>query len=643
MSTTGAQPSVDVRTLPDALRLRSEKQPDETAYVFLHNGEDPSETLTYRQLHDAAGRRAAAFAAAALPGTAAVLLYPSGLEFVRTLLGCMYARVAAAPVQVPRRREEVLRLRRIADDAGTTTVLTTAEVAREVRERFAGMPALEGLTWLATDALPAAADTADTADTGDAGDAVPQPPGPQDTALLQYTSGSTGDPKGVVVSHANFLANVVETDELWPCEPDGTMVNWLPLFHDMGMLFGVVLPLWAGIPSYLMPPEAFIRRPARWLEALARFGGTHGAAPSFAYELCTRAAEEGRTGAVGDLSRWRVAANGAEPVRWSAIRAFTEAFAPHGFDPRAMCPGYGLAENTLKATGTRQDREPAVLWLSADALREGTARPAGEHDGPAVPLVSSGATTGRTRVRIVDPATRRALPDGRVGEIWISGPCVAGGYLGRPEQTEETFHARLAGTDTASNTVTDAVTVTGADGGAEHLRTGDLGFLHDGELYVTGRLKDVIIRKGRNHYPQDIELSAERSVTGLHPNCAAAFSTEDGTRERLVVVVEADGRLLNSLGAATVRERVHEAVRDGHRITPDDVLVVRRGALPKTSSGKVQRRACKRGYQDGTLAALAAPATTPAAPAAPAPAVPAPAVPAPAPAVPAPAPAARQE
>ncbi|WP_241681658.1 fatty acyl-AMP ligase [Streptomyces sp. CB01881] len=627
MSTTGAQPSVDVRTLPDALRLRSEKQPDETAYVFLHNGEDPSETLTYRRLHDAAGRRAAAFAAAGLPGTAAVLLYPSGLEFVRTLLGCMYARVAAAPVQVPRRREEVLRLRRIADDAGTTTVLTTAEVAREVRERFAGMPALEGLTWLATDALPAAAGTeaADaTADTEAAEAAVPQPPGPQDTALLQYTSGSTGDPKGVVVSHANFLANVVETDELWPCEPDGTMVNWLPLFHDMGMLFGVVLPLWAGIPSYLMPPEAFIRRPARWLEALARFGGTHGAAPSFAYELCTRAAEEGRTGAVGDLSRWRVAANGAEPVRWSAIRAFTEAFASHGFDPRAMCPGYGLAENTLKATGTRQDREPAVLWLSADALREGTARPAGEHDGPAVPLVSSGATTGRTRVRIVDPATRRALPDGRVGEIWISGPCVAGGYLGRPEQTEETFRARLAGTGTGGGTGADGGG--GADGAAEHLRTGDLGFLHDGELYVTGRLKDVIIRKGRNHYPQDIELSAERAVTGLHPNCAAAFSSEDGTRERLVVVVEADGRLLNSLGAAAVRERVHEAVRDGHRITPDDVLVVRRGALPKTSSGKVQRRACKRGYEDGTLAALAAPVTTPAAPA-----------------VPAPAPAARQE
>ncbi|GGW42121.1 acyl-CoA synthetase [Streptomyces lucensis JCM 4490] len=578
MSTTGPHTSADVRTLPDALRLRSEKQPDETAYVFLLNGEEPHESLTYRELHADAGARAAAFGAAGLSGRSAVLLYPSGLEFVRTLLGCMYGGVASAPVQVPRRREEVLRLRRIADDAGTTTVLTTTEVVRDLRERFGDMPALAGLTLLATDAFAYPA-----------GAAVPAPPGPADTALLQYTSGSTGDPKGVVVSHANFLANVVETDELWPCEPNGTVVSWLPLFHDMGMLFGVVLPLWAGIPSYLMAPDAFIRRPARWLEAIARFRGTHAAAPSFAYELCARAAAEGRTGAVGDLSSWRVAANGAEPVRWATIRSFTEAFAPYGFDARAMCPGYGLAENTLKATGSRQDERPSVLWLSAEALRDGRAQLVDEHTDGAVPLVGSGRTVGGTRVRIVAPDTREVLPEGRVGEIWINGPCVAGGYLGRPVVTEETFRARTAGAD---------------DDGETYLRTGDLGLLYDGELYVNGRLKDVIIRKGRNHYPQDIELSAERAVAGLHPNCAAAFSCDDGERERLVVVVETDGRLLNSLGAEAIRDRVYHAVGDRQRIRPDEVLVVRRGALPKTSSGKVQRRECKRRYEQGELVAL---------------------------------------
>ncbi|MET9075260.1 fatty acyl-AMP ligase [Streptomyces sp. NPDC004232] len=586
MTITGPRPTADVDTLAHALRLRGEQQPDQTAYVFLRNGEDPHETLTYGGLHGAARTRAAAFAAEGLSGHSALLLYPSGLEFVRTLLGCMYARVASAPVQVPRRREEVERLRRIADDAGTSTVLTTAEVAHEVRERFGDMPELDGLTLVATDTLRYDPDAVG-----------PALPGPEDIALLQYTSGSTGDPKGVRVSHANFLANVVETDELWPCEADGTVVNWLPLFHDMGMLFGVVMPLWAGIPSYLMAPEAFIRRPARWLEALARFGGTHAAAPSFAYELCVRAAAEGKTGAVGDLSRWRVAANGAEPVRWATIRSFADAFAPHGFDPRAMCPGYGLAENTLKATGARQDREPTVLWLSAEALRNGTAQPVGDRAADAVPLVGSGSTVGRTRVRIVDPATRRLLVDGQVGEIWVDGPCVAGGYHGRAEATEETFRARTADPELS---------------GTPHLRTGDLGFLRDGELFVTGRLKDVIIRKGRNHYPQDIELSAELAVPGAHPNCAAAFSVEDGARERLVVVVEADGRLLNSLGAEEISRRVHDAVRERNRITPDDVLVVRRGAVPKTSSGKVQRRACKRRYEDGGLPVVGVPAATPA-------------------------------
>ncbi|CAM5595333.1 Fatty acyl-AMP ligase OS=Streptomyces alboniger OX=132473 GN=CP975_27370 PE=4 SV=1 [Streptomyces alboniger] len=583
MTTTGLDPHVDVRTLPDALRFRSEQQPTRTAYVFLRDGEEPQEAMTYRELHEAACLRAGALTAAGLAGRSAVLLYPSGLEFVRTLLGCMYGRVAGAPVQVPRRRSEVSRLRRIADDAGTSTVLTTTDVILELAERFGDLPELDGLRLVATDdprALLAGDHTVTAASAA-----------PQDIALLQYTSGSTGTPKGVMVSHANFLANVVETDALWPCEPRGTVVNWLPLFHDMGMLFGVVLPLWAGIPSYLMAPASFIRRPARWLEAISRFRGTHSAAPSFAYELCVRAAEEGRTTGVGDLSSWRVAVNGAEPVRWSTIRSFTTAFAPYGFDPRAMCPGYGLAENTLKVTGTPQDREPSVLWLDSDALREGRAEPCGASAHGTVPVVGSGHTVAGTRVRIVDPVTRQACPEGRVGEIWITGPCVAGGYRGRPESSEDTFRARVAEEHGGS--------------GIAHLRSGDLGFLHGGELYVTGRLKDVIIRKGRNHYPQDIELSAERSAPGLQPNCAAAFADDDGDRESLVVVVETDGRVLKSVGARALRKRVYDAVREEQGITPDDVLVVRRGSLPKTSSGKVQRHACRTLYRRGELAAVA--------------------------------------
>ncbi|WP_327345458.1 fatty acyl-AMP ligase [Streptomyces europaeiscabiei] len=563
-----------VTTVTEALHRRGVEQPDEIAYVHLRDGETPDGSLTYGRLETDAHTRAAALGAAGLAaGDSALLLYPSGLEFVRTLLGCMYARVAAAPVQVPTRRRGVERLRRIADDAGTTTILTTGALKADLERQFADLPELAGITLIDTEALPASP----AAWYGPA-------PLPDDIALLQYTSGSTGDPKGVMVTHANFLANVTETEDIWPTGPDGVVVSWLPLFHDMGMLFGILLPLCSGVPAYLMEPAAFIRRPLRWLEAISAYRGTHAAAPSFAYELCVdalRAAEDTEL----DLSSWRVAANGAEPVRWRAVRAFTETFAPYGFAPRAMTPGYGLAENTLKATASPADRPPTVLWVSSAALKDGRVEVAGETSPGAQPLVGSGFPSSTTRVRVVDPATATPCEPGRIGEIWIDGPCVALGYRERPRETEETFGGRIAG----------------ESGATRHLRTGDLGFLHAGELFVAGRVKDVIIRNGRNFYPQDIELSAESAVAGLRPNCAAAFSVDDGERERLVVVVETDGRVLRRTGAEALREAVRAAVHDGQRLPADEVVVVRRGALPRTTSGKVQRRACRKLYAAGEL------------------------------------------
>ncbi|GGS45921.1 fatty acyl-AMP ligase [Streptomyces parvus] len=584
----GVRPDGGTPTLTGLLRLRGERQPDDTAYVFLHNGEDPQESLTYGELAGAVDVRARWFAARGMSGQSAVLMYPPGLEFIVTLLGCMGSGVAAAPVQTPRHLKDVERIRRIARDSGATAVLTETSLRGELEDLFGDLEDLLGLTVLDTAGLPAAGG-------GVPGPSGPVPaPGPDDVALLQYTSGSTGDPKGVVVTHANFLANVAETDALWPCAPEGTVVSWLPLFHDMGMLFGVVMPLWAGIPSYLMAPAAFIRRPARWLEAIARFRATHSAAPSFAYEMCARAAAEGKADGVGDLSSWRVAANGAEPVRWRAIRDFTEAFAPHGFRPEAMCPGYGLAENTLKVTGSGQDREPTAVWLSSAALGEGRVEIVDARTPGAVPVTSSGRTVAGTEVRIVDPGTSRACPPDVIGEIWVSGPCVAAEYWGRPEASAETFGARMRDAD-------------GRPGdGRTYLRTGDLGFLHAGELHVAGRFKDLIIHQGRNYYPQDVELSAERSADGLHPNCAVAFAVERDGKERLVVVVEADGRTVRAHGTESLRERVVRAVHDHHRLTADTVLLVRRGAIPKTSSGKVQRRACRTLYEEGELTDLAA-------------------------------------
>jgi acyl-CoA synthetase (AMP-forming)/AMP-acid ligase II len=559
--------------LPEILAGHAVKRPDETAFTLLRNGEEPIGGVTWRRLHRAVLARAQYLAGAGHGGGTAVLMYPNGVEFVRGWFACMTAGVAGAPVQVPSRVRGLERLRAVADDAGTTLVLTTREVREQLLADFGGLPALRGLEIVATDGLP------------DEPDGEPSFPGagPKDVALLQYTSGSTGTPKGVMVTHANFWANAASIDRLWPCGDDGTAVSWLPVFHDMGLMFGVVLPVWAGMPSYLMTPEAFVRRPARWLEALSRFRGTHAAAPNFAYGLCARAA----AGAEGlDLSSWRCAVNGAEPVRMRTIGDFTGAFAPHGLAPEAVAPAYGLAENTLKVSGDAVDRPPHALGLSAAALGEGRVAVVGNRDAePVIDVVSCGVIEPGTPVRIVDPVTGRLSAPDRVGEIRVGGPSVAAGYLGRPEESEAVFRARIAD----------------APEEGPFLRTGDLGFVREGELFVTGRLKDVLVVKGRNHYPQDVEHTVERGHEALHPSCAAAFSVEDGTRESLVLVVEVDGRALRAAGADGVVRAVREAVLLEHRLKVDDVVLIRRGTLPRTTSGKVRRSTCREQYTAGTL------------------------------------------
>ncbi|MBR7830603.1 fatty acyl-AMP ligase [Actinospica sp. MGRD01-02] len=566
-------------TVPEILRRRAATHPERTAFVFLTDGEEPGEQLTYAQLHREAAERAEMLCAAGLRGRNAVMLYPAGLEFVKALMGCMYAGVTGAPVQVPSRESGYRRLRGIADDAGASAILTDSETLERLRAKFAGSPHLEGLTLIATDA-PSAAVSDEGAE-----------PGPDDLALLQYTSGSTGDPKGVMITHANFIANAEETDALWPCGDGAVFVSWLPHFHDMGMLFGIIAPLWAGAPSYLMAPAAFVRRPGRWPEAMSRFRGTHTAGPSFAYELCVReAAEIGVPGEL-DLSAWRVAGNGAEPVRWRVVEDFTAAYAPVGFRPETMCPGYGLAENTLKASGSPTDRKPLVLWVDPDKLREGRVVHLSEEDPAALALVGSGVPVEGTRLRIVEPESLLPVPEGGIGEIWISGPCVAAGYLGREKESDETFRARTGDRQ--------------GPGAPTYLRTGDLGFEYDGELFVTGRIKDLIIRKGRNFYPQDIETAVESAESRLGVNCSAAFSVDDGTAELLVVVVEAGVRTFAGYGAEALRERIRAAVYESQRLHVDDVVLVRRGSLPKTSSGKVQRRRCRQLYLEGALAPIA--------------------------------------
>lgn len=573
------------QTLPSILRLRAEKQPDDVAYTFLRNGEEPAQQLSYGELYHAAQIQAAALARAGLRGGNAVLLFPPGLEFAQALLGCHYAGVAGVPLKLPERPSSLRRVRSVADDAGTDTILTTRIARQKLFECFGDAPELTGLRWIDTDAKLASG-------CGSEPENLPEPD-PDGLSLLQYTSGSTGDPKGVMVTHRNLSQNAAELDELWPLGDDGRIVSWLPTFHDMGLLFGVVLPLWSGAPAYLMAPDAFVRRPMRWLEVISRYRATHAAAPNFAYELCVRSAAADRSPTL-DVSSWRVAVNGAEPIRAATLRRFADCFASSGFDRRALCPGYGLAENTLKVAGSRGDEPPRVLWVSSGGLQAGRIESREPADPTAGPLVSCGVPHAGTQVRIVDPRTCRACAPDVVGEIWVQGPCVAQGYWAKPEQSQAVFGARMADGDL----------------GECYLRTGDLGFWHGGGLYIAGRLKDLIIHHGRNHYPQDIEDTVEASVPGLHPSCAAAFSVPGELTEGLVIVVEVAGRVLKQASPGDVTATIAAAVKLKHGVDAHDIVLIRRGTLPRTSSGKVRRQACRSAYAARalTLVGVARPA-----------------------------------
>ncbi|HST63385.1 MAG TPA: AMP-binding protein, partial [Longimicrobium sp.] len=430
---------------------------------------------------------------------------------------------------------------------------------------------LAGLRWMATKDVPAD-EAAGWRDPEVSGDTL---------AFLQYTSGSTAAPKGVMVSHGNLLHNFAVIEGFTGYTPATRSVIWLPPYHDMGLIGGILQPLYTGYWAALFSPVAFIQRPARWLEAISRYGATSSGGPNFAYELCVHAVRpEERAGL--DLSRWEIAFNGAEPVRAETLRAFAEAFAPNGFRSQAFFACYGLAEATLMVTGSDPAELPVERAVDAEALGEGTvleAEPEGRYR-----LVGSGRSAPSQRVIIVDPATLRECAPDRVGEVWVAGASVASGYWGRPEATAETFGAYEAGT-----------------GEGPFLRTGDLGFLDGGELFITGRLKDLIVIRGRNHYPQDIEMTAARSHEGLRAGSGAAFSVDDGGEERLVVVQEVSRQAAAGLDVEEVAAAIRRAVASEHGVQVHAVVVARTGGVPKTTSGKVQRRACRAAFLAGDL------------------------------------------
>ncbi|MET0396796.1 MAG: amino acid adenylation domain-containing protein, partial [Longimicrobiaceae bacterium] len=558
-------------SLVELLRMRAQEAPDRRAYTFLLEGEVEEGHVTYGELDLRARAVAARLQALGARGERALLLYPPGLEYIAALFGCFYAGVTAVPAYPPRRNRTDPRLQSIVADCQPTLALTGGELLGEAERLCAHTPELGGLRWMATEEVPA-----------EEAEGWTDPQAQGDTlAFLQYTSGSTAAPKGVMVSHGNLLHNFAVIEGFCGYTPATRSVIWLPPYHDMGLIGGILQPLFTGYWAALFSPVAFIQRPARWLEAISRYRATSSGGPNFAYELCVQAVRpEERAGL--DLSRWEIAFNGAEPVRAETLRAFSEAFAPSGFRERAFFACYGLAEATLMVTGSRSAELPVERAVDPDALGDGLVReadPQGRYR-----LVGSGRSAASQRVIIVDPATLRECALDRVGEVWVAGPSVAHGYWGHPEATAETFGAFEAGT-----------------GEGPFLRTGDLGFVDgEGELFITGRLKDLIVIRGRNHYPQDIEQTALRSHEGLRAGSGAAFSVEEGGEERLVVVHEVS-RQAAKLDVEEVAGAIRRAVAAEHGLQVHAVAVVRPGGVPRTTSGKVQRRACRAKYHVGDL------------------------------------------
>ncbi len=575
------------------LELRAQTQPDDCGYTFLVDGTTPGDTLTYGQL-DLQSREIAVMLRRVLkPGDRALLMYPPGLDFVSAFFGCLYAGVIAVPAYPPpsaRPERSLPRLRSIAVEAGISAILCNEEVSWKFCQLFRDTPELFSIPLLATDHYGL-----ESVEGWQAPDCDPD-----SIAFLQYTSGSTAAPKGVAVSHGNILHNLAYIHEGSKYDHETTLVSWLPTYHDMGLFAGVLFPLFKGCPSYLMSPVSFLQQPIRWLQAISQYGGTNSGGPDFAYDLCVQRTKVKQRREL-DLSTWRIAYNGAEPIRQSTLDRFSVAFEACGFRREALYPVYGLAESTVFVSGQRLSGKIQTNHASSDHSNTDRTASSGYDKRPIAGRVSCGVPGFGMEVVIADPHRLVEMPEGEIGEIWIRGASVAKGYWNRPLETAQKFCAFLADTNLGP-----------------YLRTGDLGLLRNGELFVTGRIKDLIIVRGRKHYPQDIEQTIEASHHELRIKSSAAISLPTDEGEQLGIVAEVNRRHdsrrrpgssgeteccrdpLNDI-IATIRQ----AVAEQHELQAAAIFLLSRGSLPKTSSGKIRRHACCEAVMSGTLESLA--------------------------------------
>jgi acyl-CoA synthetase (AMP-forming)/AMP-acid ligase II len=565
-------------TLVDVLRWRALCQPDKLAYSYLDDGEVHENHLTYKELDARAQVVAAQLQAVGAAGQRVLLLLPPGLDYISAFFGCFYAGAIAIPAYPPRPNEKLHRLNAITRDSlinfgiATSTILT----------RFRSLPVEEqtlGIgNWLVVDHIEQ-----------ECRSAWKEPSiGENSLAFIQYTSGSTTEPKGVMVSHRNLLANSAIIHERFGHTPGSRGVIWLPPYHDMGLIGGVIQPLYGGFPVTLMAPVTFLFRPFRWLQAISRTRATTSGGPNFAYDLCVRKITPEQRASL-DLSSWEVAFNGAEPIRHSTLERFAAVFKQCGFRREAFYPCYGLAEATLFVSGCTKKSSTIICKVKQNELERNRVAIA-DDEGDGTSLVACGEPASSFDVAIVDPERlTRCAPD-QIGEIWLSGPSIALGYWNRSEETDQKFRAYTADTREGP-----------------FFRTGDLGFFFNGQLVIAGRLKDLIIVAGRNHYPQDIELTVEAVHSALHSGGCAAFRVSEAGEEQLIICAEvAQNKLKGSVfDVWEVLRAIREAIAEHHGVRAHHILLLKAGSIPRTSSGKIQRYLCRSRFLQEDIEAIA--------------------------------------
>lgn len=562
-------------SLVDTLRRRAKEQPDKLVYRFLVDGEQDEIILTYAELDRRVRSMGALIQSFTQPEDRVLLLFPPGIDFIVAFWGCLYAGVIAVPAYPPhpaRLEKSLPTILRIIADARPSTALLSSALATAIRSRNEVKSAFGNIQLL-------------VADQAELDDWAEQWQAPEievdDMAFLQYTSGSTTIPKGVVLSHSNLLHNMRLIEQCFGATEETHGVLWLPPYHDMGLIGGILQPVYTGALATLMPPMLFLQRPFRWLEAISRFRATVNGAPNFAYDLCVRKIKPEQRELL-DLSHWEVAFNGAEPVYHKTLAQFADYFAPCGFRPEAFLPCYGVAEATLLVAGGPKSKLPTQLNLLNSGLEQNQViLSPGNQEGSRT-LVSCGQTLPDQQITIVNPETLTPCTADEVGEIWLSGPCVASGYWGKVLETAQAFGARLANSEEGP-----------------FLRTGDLGFLKDGELYVAGRIKNLVIVNGKNHYAHDLERTVEGAHPAIWPAGCAVFSINNDGPERIVVLAEVNVKLLEK--EELVAKAIRESIAQHHDLHVDDIQLIPPGGIPKTTSGKTRHFLCRQSYLDGTL------------------------------------------